>query len=129
MRQIGEKSKLISVCSPLFVTLKDGINRLFEVLQSDEFVFVVKDEEVKITVSEAVLISSKVHDNLRSAPDNHRFEISGENITKQDFIRFLDFVHSAVCDEYSEPELISFLSICKVIGNESLTFLLLDSLH
>jgi hypothetical protein len=50
MRQIGEKSTLISVCSPLFVTLKDGLDRLFEVLQSDEFVFVVEDEEVNMTV-------------------------------------------------------------------------------
>jgi hypothetical protein len=98
-------------------------------LQSDEFVFVVEDEEVNMTVWEAVLISSKVHENLRSAPDNHRFDISEYNITKKDFIRFLDLVHSDVCDDYSETELISFLSICKVIGNESLTFLLLDSLH
>jgi hypothetical protein len=50
MRQIGEKSKLISVCSLFFVTFKDGIDQLFEVLQSEEFAFVVKDEERKITI-------------------------------------------------------------------------------
>jgi hypothetical protein len=111
------------------VTLKDGIDQLFKVMQSDEFVFVVKDEERKITIAEAVLISSKVHENLRSAPENHRLAISEYTITKQDFICFLDLVHSDVCDDYSETELISFLLICKVIGNESLTFLLLDSLH
>jgi hypothetical protein len=46
-----------------------------------------------------------------------------------DFIRFLDFIHSPVCDGFSESERISFLLICKYLGNEGLTFLLLDSLN
>jgi hypothetical protein len=131
MKQIPEKSKLISVHSPFFVTLKDGIDRLFEVLQDEEFIFVVKGEELKLTIAESVLISSKVQENLRSAPEHHRFEVETdeEKITKKDFIRFIDFVHSNDCSKYSESERKSFLFICKVLGNEGLTFLLIDSLR
>jgi hypothetical protein len=100
MRQIREKSILISICSPFFVTLKDGIDQLFEVLQDEDFIFIVKDQEFKMTVAEAVSISSKVHKNLRSAPEHHQFEIEGENITMKDFVPFVDFVHSDVCDKF-----------------------------
>jgi hypothetical protein len=69
-------------------------------LQNEEFVFVVKGKELKSTVAEAVLISSKVHENLRSARGNHRFENEieienkDEHITLNDFVRFLDFNRS-----------------------------------
>jgi hypothetical protein len=98
MKQIPDKSKLISVCSPFFVTLTDGIDRLFEVLRNEEFIFVVKGEELKVTIAEAVLISSKVHKNLRSSPEHHRFEfvIEEEKITMKDLVRFIDFVHSNI---------------------------------
>jgi hypothetical protein len=128
MTQICDESKLISVCSPLFVTLKDGLKRLFEVIGNDKFVFVVTGEEMKLTMSETVLISSKVHENFRSSLEYHTFDIEDANITLNDFFHFLDFVHSGSCDEFSEVERFSFLSICKVLGNEGLTFLLLDSL-
>jgi hypothetical protein len=115
------------------MTLKDGIDRLFEVLQNGEFIFVVKGEELKLTIAEAVLISSKVQENLRSAPEHHRFdfdiEIEEEKITIKDFVRFLDFVHSNDCSKYSESERTSFLFIYKALGNEGLTFLLIDSLR
>jgi hypothetical protein len=128
MTQIGDESNLVSICSPLFMTLKDGLQRAFEVFQSDEFVFIVKGEQLKSTMAEAVLISSKVHENVRSAPGNHRFEIEDENITLNNFVRFLDFIHSLVCDGLSGSERIAFLLPCKVLRNGGLAFLLLDSL-
>jgi hypothetical protein len=129
MTKFGDESNLVSVCSPLFVTLKDGLQRLCDAINSEEFVFIVKDGELKSTVAEAALISSKVHENLRFAPGNHRFQIEDENVTLNAFIRFLDFIHSPVCDRFSESEQTSFLLICKYLGNEGLTFLLLDSLN
>jgi hypothetical protein len=53
MTKIGDESNLVSVCSPLFVTLKDRLQRLCEAIESDEFIFVVKDGELKSTVAEA----------------------------------------------------------------------------
>jgi hypothetical protein len=58
MTKIGDESNLVSVCSPLFVTLKDGLQRLCELVESEEFIVIVKDGELKITVAEAALISS-----------------------------------------------------------------------
>jgi hypothetical protein len=127
MNQITEKSKLISVYSPFFVTLKDGIDRLFEVLQNEEFIFVVKGEELKLTIAESVLISSKVHKALEFSPEHHQFELEEENITMNDFVHFIDFVHSNDCSKYSESDRKSFLLICQVLGNDGLTFLLIDS--
>jgi hypothetical protein len=88
----------------------------------------VKGEELKLTITEAVFISSKVHENRRSTPEHHRFEIEEENITMKDFVHFIDFVHSNDCDKYSASERNSFLFLCQVLGNDCLTFLLLDSL-
>jgi hypothetical protein len=131
MKQISNHSKLISVYSPFFVTLKDGIDRLLEFFQNEEFIFVVQNEELKLTISEAILISSKVHENLKSSPKHHRFELKleleVEKITMNDFVHFIEFVHSNDCSKYSESERTSFLSICKILGNEGLTFLLIDS--
>jgi hypothetical protein len=58
-RRIAEQPKLNA--SPMFVTLQDGLERLFEVMQSDDFYFVVNGEQLKSTIANAVLISSKIH--------------------------------------------------------------------
>jgi hypothetical protein len=113
--------------SPLFLALQDGFDRLFDVFQSDKFVFRVNGESVNTTVIEAVLISSKVHENLRSSPGACTFCINDTNITATNFRRFLEFVHSGVLSIFSREELLSFLSICGLLGNEQLTFLLIES--
>jgi hypothetical protein len=42
--------------SPFHAILQDGIHRLLEVIPNEEFTFIVKGEELKITLFEAVLI-------------------------------------------------------------------------
>jgi hypothetical protein len=50
--------------SPLFVALQDGFQRLLEGVESDEFQFIVNGHCLKSTVFEAILISSRIHENL-----------------------------------------------------------------
>jgi phosphotransferase system IIA component len=93
MKRIGDKSKLVSVHSAFFVTLKNGIDRLFKRVHTGD--------QLKLTIAEAIFISPKVHENLRSAPTHHAFQIKEENIRMNDSVRFLDVALSDVCDEYS----------------------------
>jgi hypothetical protein len=46
------------------VTLQDGLERLFETVQSGEFYFVVNGEELKSAIAEAALILPKIHKEL-----------------------------------------------------------------
>jgi hypothetical protein len=59
MSQPEHKHKLNA--SPVLVALQDGLERLFEAVQSDEFSFVVNGEEMKSTIAEAFLISPTIH--------------------------------------------------------------------
>jgi hypothetical protein len=115
--------------SPLFLTLQDGLERLFEVIQSEQFEFIVNGEELKITIAEAVLISPTIHQRLQFCPEIRTFRIDDDKLTLKYFSRFLDFVHSRIVGDFSREEQISFLSICGLLGNIRLTFLLLESLH
>jgi hypothetical protein len=115
--------------SPLFVALQNGFERLLEVIKSDEFVFIINGESHKSTVLEVILISPNIHENLRSSPGSFTFCINDENITTKDFNRFLDFVHSRFLKGFSEDEQLSFVSISEVLGNDGLTFLLIESLR
>jgi hypothetical protein len=127
MSKIGAKLKLNS--SPMLVTLQDGLERLFEVVQSDNFYFVVNGEQLKSTIVETALISPKLHQQLRFSPEIHTFRIDSDNFTSKDFSRFLEFVHSPTITGFSKEEQTSFLSICGLLGNIRLTFLILESLH
>jgi hypothetical protein len=115
--------------SPVLVALQDGLERLFEAVQSDEFYFVVNGEQMKSTIAEASLISPTIHQQLRSFPDIHTFRIDDTDFSAKHFSHFLEFVHSNIITGFSKEEQTSFLSICGHLGNTRLTFLLIDSLH
>jgi hypothetical protein len=102
-----EKPKLNA--SPVLVVLQYGLERLFEAVQSEEFYFIVNDEELKSTLAEAVLISPTIHEELRSSPDFRTFRINDTKFTSNDFGRFLTFVHSQVMTDFSKSEQTSFL--------------------
>jgi hypothetical protein len=73
MSHSEDKPKLNA--SPVLVALQDGLERLFEAVQSDEFYFVVNGEQIKNRIAEASLISPKIHQQLRSCPHVHTFRI------------------------------------------------------
>jgi hypothetical protein len=89
----------------------------------------VNGEELKSTIAEAALISPTIHQRLQFCPEIQTFRIDDDKLTLKDLSRFLDFVHSRLVTDFSREEQISFLSICGLLGNIRLTFLLLESLH
>jgi hypothetical protein len=84
---------------------------------------------LKSTIAEAALISPTIHQRLRFCLEIRTFRIDDDKLTSKTFSRFLDFVHSRLVTDFSREEQISFLSICGLLGNIRLTFLLLESLH
>jgi hypothetical protein len=109
------------------VALQDGFDRVLDCVQKDEFLFVVNGESIKSTVLGAVLLSPKIHENLRSVPGAFTFNIDDTRITANDFQAFLEFVHSRVLPEFSQQTQFSFVSICEHLGNDGLTSLMIGS--
>jgi hypothetical protein len=87
--------------SPFIVTLQNGYERMISVVKNESFVFVVNGEDVESNVIDAVLISTKVHESLRSTPGNFQFVINDENIIPTIFEHFLKFAHSRVFGDFS----------------------------
>jgi hypothetical protein len=55
--------------------------------------------------------------------------MNDKSITTKNLSRFIDFVHSRSFEGFSREEQHSFISICKLLGNERLTFFLIESLR
>jgi hypothetical protein len=58
---MGTQSKF----RPFYAIFDDGLDRMFEVVKSEEFRFFVNGESLNITLSEAILILPRVHAALR----------------------------------------------------------------
>jgi hypothetical protein len=56
--------------SPFHAVLHHGIDRVFELVQPEDFTFVVKGERFKSTLMEAVLISPIISERQKSDPMN-----------------------------------------------------------
>jgi hypothetical protein len=101
----------------MLVTLQVGLERLVEVVQSDDFDFLVNGEELKGTIAEGALISQRIHKQLRFSPEIHTFRIDSDNFTAKALGHFLEFVHFRVITGFSKEEQTSFLSICGLLWN------------
>jgi hypothetical protein len=121
--------------SKFYALLQDGLERMLSVVKSDEFEVVVKGESFTTTLAEAVLISPKVYELLQTDPTIRTFTICGidddesENVDSGSFNAFLSCVHSRVFQDISRSNELSFLTICRLLGNERLAFLFLASLN
>jgi hypothetical protein len=65
--------------SPFHAILQDGIDRLIDFIPNEEFTFIVKGKELKITLFEAVLMFPIISKLLKTDPRNHEFELENEN--------------------------------------------------
>jgi Txe/YoeB family toxin of Txe-Axe toxin-antitoxin module len=108
--------------SALFVALKKRFDRLFAGVQSDGFEVIGNPECLKSLVSEAILISRKVHKNLEFCPGRCIFSLNDETLTAKDLSGFIGFVHSRPFEGFSGDEQHSFISIRRLLGNERLIF-------
>jgi hypothetical protein len=115
--------------SPFHTILQDGIDRLLELVPNEEFTFIVKGEELKTTLSEAVLISPIISERLKTDPMNRQFDFVNSDIEMKHFSAFLELIRNREEIIFSREDELGFLSICKMIGNEQLTLLILGSVH
>jgi hypothetical protein len=115
--------------SPFHTILQDGIGRLRELIANEEFTFIMKGEEFKITFFEAVLISPIISERLKTDPENHEFHIESDETEMKQFSTFVDFIRNREEFNLSREEKIVILSICKLLGNDKLSLLILGSFH
>jgi hypothetical protein len=115
--------------SPFYAILQDEIDRLFELLPCEEFTFIVKGESLKTTLSEAILISPMISERLKTDPTNREFEIEIENdeVEMKQFSNFVELIRDREQYVFRRENELIFLSICKLIGNEQLSVLILGS--
>jgi hypothetical protein len=111
--------------SPFHAILQDGIDRLLELIPNEEFTFIVKGEELKITLFGAVLISPILSERLKTDPPNHEFNLESDEIKMKQFSSFVDFIRNREEFNFSREDEIVILSICKLLGNEKLSLLIL----
>jgi hypothetical protein len=104
---------------------------MLAVVKSEKFEFIVNGVSLATTLAEAVLISPKVYELLQTDPSIRTFNI-GNNDTDKDrnvesgsFKTFLECVHSRQFLDLSTSNELSFLTICRILGNERLAFLYL----
>jgi hypothetical protein len=127
--------------STFLALLQDGLSRMLSVVKSDKFELVVKGESFETTLAEAVLISPKIYELLETDPTIRTFTIcdvdvavavdraAAEDVDGNSFKEFLECIHSREFSYFSASNDLPFLSICRLLGNERLTFLSLASLN
>jgi hypothetical protein len=119
--------------------LQEGVDRMLSVVQSDKFEFIVKGDRFSSTLAEAVLISPKVYEIFQTDQSIRTFticeegknqtETKTETVESSSFKTFLECFHLHDFQKLSQSEELSFLSICRILGNERLAFLILASLN
>jgi hypothetical protein len=119
--------------SKLYGLLQDGLSRMLSVVKSDKFEIIMTGESFETTVAEAVLISPKIYELLQLDPTIRAFTICGDDeapdVDSSSFKMFLDCVHLQGSQHLSPLSELTFLSICRLLGNERLAFLFLASLN
>jgi hypothetical protein len=112
--------------------LQDSLRRMLSVVRSDKFHLVVNGESFGTTLAEAVLISPKVYELLQLDPAIRRFSICSVDdslsVDSSSLKAFLECVHLRDFFDLSRSNEFTFLTICRLFGNERLAFLFLASL-
>jgi hypothetical protein len=115
--------------SPFTALLRSGFGRLQELIESEEMTFVVNGENFVVPLADALLLSSKVSENVRNDLNSRSFVICTDCATSTDFGEFLSFVHCSSVDSLDSSRGLSFLLFCNLLGNDDLSLLLLSLLH
>jgi hypothetical protein len=107
--------------------VQDGLQRIFDFVKSDSFTFVVNEGCFESMIAEAVLIWPAVCEVIRNDRNVDTFVISGSDFDSSYFGIILDIIRSSDCVCFSSDQELSLLSICRLLGNERLSLLLLAS--
>lgn len=104
---------------------QDGLTRLFDVVKSDIFTFIVNGSHFESTVAEAVVLSPAVYEILRRDASERTFTISDSGIEVNDMKCILAFIHSKESSQLCEMHQLSLLSLFRSLGNDRLSLNLL----
>jgi hypothetical protein len=70
----------------------EGLKRVFEQVQTDNFTFVVNGKRLETSLAEAILISPSISELLRSDISTRTFSIVGSDLDFDFFCRFVEFL-------------------------------------
>jgi hypothetical protein len=115
--------------SSFHALLHNGIDRLFELIQHEDFTFVVKDQRFKSTLAEAIIISPIISERLKSDPTNREFCFLTDELEPKQFSIFPDFIPCRDSIKFSGKLESDSLSIWKMLGNESFSLTFLHLIH
>jgi hypothetical protein len=87
-------AKLDFQFSPFSALMRDGFERVHELIGSEEFTFVVNGESFVVRLSDAIVLSSEVFQSLESDAGFRLFGVTTTEATAADFGRFLTFSRS-----------------------------------
>jgi hypothetical protein len=110
---------------PFYTIVENGLKHMLDLLKSNTFTLIVNGYHFESTVAEAILILPAVYETLLQDPSVSTFSISGSEIDSKDFVQLFRSNESI---EFTVPSL-SLLSLFRLLGNESLSLLLLTSMH
>jgi hypothetical protein len=129
MQMSASESQSLLKFSPFHGVLDDGLARMIDSIQSDDFTFGVQGKPIESTLVEAGLLSPKVYELIRSDSSIRPFDISSDDINASSFEYFLKLFHSHECPTFHADKDLSFLSLCCVLGNKRLALAFFASLH
>jgi hypothetical protein len=79
---------------PFHAILQEGFDRLLKLVPKEEFTFIVKGEELKITLFEAVLISPINSERLKIDLINRFFNAESDEIETKHLSTLLNFIRN-----------------------------------
>jgi hypothetical protein len=109
--------------------IRDGIDRLMDLIKHESFTFVVNGEKFESTIAEAITLSPAIHESMKPNPLQAMFEFPRDSVKSSDFVHLLEFARSRDCISLSHDRVVSFVSISGQLRNDRLTLSLLSSLH
>jgi hypothetical protein len=115
--------------SPSTAIIRDGIDRIMDLIPQVSFTFVVNGDPFEATLAEAVSLSPTLHESIQSNPLQISFEFSTDSFSSTDFRHFLTFARSRESLTIPHDELVSFVSICSYLGNDRLGLAFLSLLN
>jgi hypothetical protein len=128
MVESGSERSGAETASPFLLILNAWWQRLLDSVTAEESVFVVNGERIATSVWEAVVISERIYAMFRSTAQTYTFCTDDDKISATVFRRFLGFLRSRTLSGFTHEDARAFISICRLLGNDELIFLLLGCL-
>jgi hypothetical protein len=124
--QMSAARSLAYTHSPLLYRfISDGLKRVFDLMNTPQFTFVVNDKLFPLSIVEAVLLSPAVHENVENDLSFTKFTVNNSNVTSEDFVLLLEIVHFGQI-KISRSRFESLIELSRELKNDRLELLFLS---